>query len=40
VILDIECAWSREPGWFQTLDAKQQTRLLSWWRIKHEHHQE
>ncbi len=36
MILDIERAWSREPGWFNTLDSETKTRLLAWWKVNNE----
>ena len=37
MILDIESGWSKEPGWFQTLNVERQTQLFAWWKVKHEH---
>lgn len=33
MILEIERAWNREPGWFVDLDGDRQARLLAWWNV-------
>ncbi len=33
VVLEIERLWSKEPGWFATLDRERQTQLLAWHRV-------
>lgn len=37
MILDVERAWGKSPGWFSSLDEETQTKLLGWWKVKNEH---
>lgn len=30
MILEIERAWGKDPGWFETLDRGRQIDLLAW----------
>ncbi len=32
-MIEIERAWGKEPGWFDTLPRPRQVQLLGWYRI-------
>ncbi len=40
MILEIERAWNREPGWFVGLDGGRQEQLIAWWNVLHTPKQE
>lgn len=33
MILEIERLWGKSPGWFSTLEERERTRLIAWYRV-------